>query len=390
MSQLMEMARDPNFNSENLSSLIAMANAERDRFAREAYVDAHAAFQAEVPVIIKRATVDFGGPGAAYSFAPLPDIVEQIKHKMRDHGLSFRWEIEDAERAMKVTCIITHRDGHSERTPMTANADDSGKKNSVQARASTVTYLQRYTLIAALGLTTADEDIDGRLPDTTDVPEQFAGRDGSVAVTKVKAAARDLAKAYVDCPDMEKWDSLTDEARVLKDCCERSDMRIWTDESAGVGPARSAAYFRCVKVSDAGEQVRDAILAETRSQYSWVEICGVVHRYAKKMGGQSYTPQALIMDEDASQVCLDVCFTEEAPKPSVGRTERQAKRQAKPADPPVDPNMAMIDDIEAAETEEALKIAERLLAVRVSSGDCTEDEAGQLQEMIDARRGQIS
>lgn len=36
-----------------------------------------------------------------------------------------------------------------------------------QALASSNTYLRRYTLTAGLGIATADEDIDGRLPEET-------------------------------------------------------------------------------------------------------------------------------------------------------------------------------------------------------------------------------
>lgn len=44
---------------------------------------------------------------------------------------------------------------------MRAPSDLSGNKNAIQAIGSTTTYLMRYTLIAAFGLTTADEDNDG-------------------------------------------------------------------------------------------------------------------------------------------------------------------------------------------------------------------------------------
>jgi len=45
---------------------------------------------------------------------------------------------------------------------MSAKKDSSGNKNEIQARGSAITYLQRYTLIAALGISTADEDNDGQ------------------------------------------------------------------------------------------------------------------------------------------------------------------------------------------------------------------------------------
>ena len=62
---------------------------------------------------------------------------------------------------VSVTCIIAHRDGHSEENTLSAGRDDSGKKNSIQSIGSTITYLQRYTLKSALGLAASADD-DGR------------------------------------------------------------------------------------------------------------------------------------------------------------------------------------------------------------------------------------
>ena len=60
-----------------------------------------------------------------------------------------------------MTCVISHRDGYSEETTLTAGNDESGNKNSIQAIGSAATYLQRYTLKLALGLSAAKDD-DGR------------------------------------------------------------------------------------------------------------------------------------------------------------------------------------------------------------------------------------
>ena len=100
--------------------------------------------------------------GHNYKYTPLPDIAEQIRQPLLKCGLTYRFEMDHGE-AIKVCCVVTHLDGHSEKTEMSAHPDKSGSKNDVQAVGSTVSYLQRYTLIAALGITTADEDMDGRL-----------------------------------------------------------------------------------------------------------------------------------------------------------------------------------------------------------------------------------
>src|SRR5437660_174203 len=65
---------------------------------------------------------------------------------------------------IRVTCILTHVQGHSEQVSMSAQPDTSGSKNSIQAIGSTASYLQRYTLFAATGLAPKDADTDGAEP----------------------------------------------------------------------------------------------------------------------------------------------------------------------------------------------------------------------------------
>ena len=72
------------------------------------------------------------------------------------------FEFFEPGKKLKTTCYISHIDGHTEKTSMESGLDTSGAKNDIQQKGSTQTYLQRYTLIGALGLTTADEDNDGK------------------------------------------------------------------------------------------------------------------------------------------------------------------------------------------------------------------------------------
>ena len=159
-SRLLEMAIQQDLDIDKLERLMAMQERWNEQKAKEAFYDALAGFQKIVPVIEKSSRVSFGT--TKYSFAPLPDIKAGIQGSLSECGLSYRWEFADNAGQIDVTCIITHTSGHSEKTTMTAPADSSGSKNPVQERASTITYLQRYTLIGALGLTTANQDDDGR------------------------------------------------------------------------------------------------------------------------------------------------------------------------------------------------------------------------------------
>lgn len=95
-------------------------------------------------------------------YAGLAETLAEIREKLTDCGLSVSWRTEQSENVVRVTCIVSHVAGHSEQTTLAAAPDDSGKKNSIQAIGSTVTYLERYTLFAILGLASTDQDDDGR------------------------------------------------------------------------------------------------------------------------------------------------------------------------------------------------------------------------------------
>lgn len=160
-SRLIELAIDKGANIDQLEKLMALQERWDANQARKAYANAFTQFQSTVPTLKKTKKVKFNQ--TEYSYTPLGDIAEQIRPTLLGCGLSYRFEINDKESVISVVCIVSHIDGHSERTTMDAAPDSSGSKNGIQQRGSTITYLQRYTLIAALGLTTADEDIDGRM-----------------------------------------------------------------------------------------------------------------------------------------------------------------------------------------------------------------------------------
>jgi hypothetical protein len=79
--------------------------------------------------------------------------------------LAHRWEIKQGQGGLiEVTCVLMHERGHQERVTLTGMPDSSGKKNAIQQTGSTVTYLQRYTLMAATGVASVDQDDDGGGP----------------------------------------------------------------------------------------------------------------------------------------------------------------------------------------------------------------------------------
>lgn len=123
--------------------------------ARKAFDAAIAQAKAEIPTIAKNRE---GHNKTKYAdFSAYAAVVDPI---IARHGLSYRFRTEQTDR-ISVTCVLSHRDGHSETNSLSGPSDTTGSKNAIQAIGSTLTYLQRYTLVQALGLA-ASQDDDGR------------------------------------------------------------------------------------------------------------------------------------------------------------------------------------------------------------------------------------
>ena len=164
--EIIQQAIAGGIDTDKLGQLMDLQERWEANEARKAYTRAMAAFQKNPPSIEKASHVKFGN--TEYDHALLEDVAGVIREALSERGFSFRWKTDsgDGSSGVTVTCIITHEMGHSEETTLTAPADTSGSKNSIQSIGSTVTYLQRYTLLAATGLAPKGVDNDARAVDT--------------------------------------------------------------------------------------------------------------------------------------------------------------------------------------------------------------------------------
>jgi hypothetical protein len=127
------------------------------------WLSAFAAFKAEAVTIIKNRQVD-AGPLSGKKYAELFAIVNAVTPALSRHGLSSSWKItKDDKDWIEVTCTLKHTGGHTESVSMGGPPDAGGAKNAIQARASTVSYLERYTLKAITGLSEQADDDDGAM-----------------------------------------------------------------------------------------------------------------------------------------------------------------------------------------------------------------------------------
>lgn len=146
-----------------IERLLAVHERVEANEARRQYNAAIAALRGELPRVVKTEEVDYKAKGGTvnYRHENLANMVEDLGPVMAKFGLSFRWKTDaSVPQSISVTCIVTHAAGHSEEAVLFGPPDTSGSKNAIQAIASTVSYLQRYTLKAAIGLA-AGKDDDG-------------------------------------------------------------------------------------------------------------------------------------------------------------------------------------------------------------------------------------
>jgi len=143
---------------ETIEKLMELSERWERNIARKAYDAAIAAARAEIPTIVKNRTINRGGNAGSWKYEDLASIDEAIREPLAKNGLSFRFRTAAADKGVMITCIVSHRDGHSEETSLPGPADLSGGKNPIQGIGSAVTYLCRYTLKAALGLAAASDD----------------------------------------------------------------------------------------------------------------------------------------------------------------------------------------------------------------------------------------
>ena len=148
-----------------IERLMKMKNEEQARIAKMEYLQAMVRFQGILPNLQKNRKVNYEsktGGSVKYNYQDLGSIIGMIRKPLEECGLFYRWEQTEKDNIVTVVCILSHIGGHEERgAPLTGALDTSGNKAGLHAKASTITYLQRYTLKGILGLTSTETDDDG-------------------------------------------------------------------------------------------------------------------------------------------------------------------------------------------------------------------------------------
>lgn len=156
LERSIEFALKNNVGIEQLQHLLQMKERLDEIDARKAFVAAMAQFKRNPPEILKTKLVEFetrNNGRTSYLHEELGVICELIVKGLAEVGISHRWKPHDAPGKIGVSCVLTHELGHEQDDPpLWAGYDTSGGKNTIQAMSSAAKYLQRYTLLMAVGL----------------------------------------------------------------------------------------------------------------------------------------------------------------------------------------------------------------------------------------------
>jgi len=155
--------RDGGLDTQSLRELMELQREWQRDNARSAYTRSMVELKSNLPAVLDRDKIVSYGK-TSFRFTTLSHAMEAVTPHLNEYGFSLTWIPTTSDGMVRVTCRLTHIDGHYEETTMSAPPDTSGSKNPIQAIGSTQSYLERYTALALLGIATKD------MPDADDPP----------------------------------------------------------------------------------------------------------------------------------------------------------------------------------------------------------------------------
>lgn len=216
-------AMNSGMSPEQIGAMMDLQDRYNATQAKKAYDEAFAAFKAEAVKIFKNKAVEGKSPLAGTKYAELHDVVNAVTPALSKHGLSSSWKLtKDDKDWMEVTCYLRHVGGHQESVSMGGPPDVGGAKNAIQARASTKTYLERYTLKAITGLSEQNDDTDGRATDDTSLRDewisQVATAENEAALEKIWQEGGNIIYATNNLADYNAFKkAVTDKKKMLEE-----------------------------------------------------------------------------------------------------------------------------------------------------------------------------
>lgn len=191
---------DPRVDVEKMERLLAMHRAIMTEQRQTAFAAALSRLQAKLPQINKQGRIFVKGTERS-RYARIEDIDVAIRPLLADEGFAFSFDSDSSDaKIFKLSCKLSHKDGHSETKFLTLPIDASDYRSNVQSIGSTVSYGKRQLIKMHLNLIEVSEDDDGRGGDKPITEEQV--RDILALITEVKAD-KALFLKYMDVEKVE-------------------------------------------------------------------------------------------------------------------------------------------------------------------------------------------
>lgn len=189
------LAKDPAVDVDKLERLIQMQERILAHNAKSAFDAAFAAMQPAIPSIDEKGRIMVEGQLRS-TYAKNEDIQDVIRPILARHGFSLGFETLWPEAGgIELVGTLSHVGGHARQSRFKSGADDSGKKNRIQALGSAISYGHRYVTIDLLNITTREvargADDDG---ETSQAPPEPDGL--SALWESLQDASMESSKAF--------------------------------------------------------------------------------------------------------------------------------------------------------------------------------------------------
>lgn len=155
--QAMERAKAAGLDVKEMQEMLALQKEYEANEARKAFHRALAEFKKDPPTVIK----DMLNTQYGSDYVSIWNMVNTVTKELGKYDLHTRWDFPESEgNTISCTCIMAHALGHEESVTITGPVDESGKKNPLQGRKSTRTYLKLETFEAVTGMASVSGNID--------------------------------------------------------------------------------------------------------------------------------------------------------------------------------------------------------------------------------------
>ena len=160
LSMLQMAMTDSNVDLNKMEKIMEMVERYEDKLAAKAYNRDMALMQGEIPEIKFDSEIKVNNQVRS-KYTSYEGIMKIVQPILSRFGFSVSFNPISENGQMTVHCMISHKDGHIEKSNLTLPFDTSGSKNDVQSIGSSMSYAKRYALCLKLNIATGGEDNDG-------------------------------------------------------------------------------------------------------------------------------------------------------------------------------------------------------------------------------------